>query len=539
MIHKFEKVIGGKTLSLETGRLARQAHGSAILQYGETVVHVAVVESRDPKPGIDFLPLFVDYREKGFAGGKIPGGFFKRESRPSDREILCARLIDRPVRPLFPDGYRNDVMIIVSVLSSDKENPADILGLIGASASLGLSQIPVSDRVAAVRVGYLDGQYVLNPSFEQIASSALNLVVAGTRDAIVMVEGGANELPEDIVLGALKFASQGIGETLDLIDELVQAAGKPKKEFIGPVSDEALEQAVAARAESEFTDILKIADKADRADAVSNLKATVIEALADEFPDRDEEIKGFIGAIEKNKMRSMVVSEGRRIDGRGTTDIRDITCELGVLPRVHGSAVFTRGETQALVTVTLGTSSDSQVMDSIEWPEYRKKFYLHYNFPSFSVGEARIPRGPGRREIGHGMLAERALTPVMPDEADFPYTVRLVSDILESNGSSSMASVCGGALALMDAGVPIKKPVAGIAMGLINEGGKFAILSDILGTEDHLGDMDFKVAGTRDGITAFQLDSKIGGLPLEILEQAMSQACTGYRSIIDIMSINT
>jgi len=535
MIHKVEKIIGGRTLSMETGKMAKQAHGSILLQYGETSVLVAVVESKEPKEGVDFLPMYVDYRERSYAGGKIPGGFFKREGRPSDREILCARLIDRPIRPLFPDGYRNDLLVMVTVLSSDQETPADVLGVIGASAALSLSQIPVDDNIAAVRVGYTDGQYVINPTFEQIENSKLNLVVAGTREAIVMVEGGSEELPASLILEGLKFAKQGINEILDMIDELTGKAGLPKREFVPPETDTELENNVRARVEGSLGEILRIADKKERENAFDDLVKSTVCELIEKYPEQDKVIDGIISNIEKKQMRQMVLQQGRRIDGRKNEDIRDITCEIQVLPRVHGSALFTRGQTQALASVTLGTSTDSQVIDGIEQQEYRKSFMLHYNFPSFSVGEVRIPRGPGRREIGHGTLAERALNPVIPNDDSFPYTIRLVSDILESNGSSSMASVCGGSLALMDAGVPLKKAVAGIAMGLVYEEDGVCILSDILGAEDHLGDMDFKVAGTREGITAFQLDSKIGGIPFEVLERAMDQACTGYNYILDIM----
>ena len=535
MVHKVEKVIGGKTLSLETGRMAKQAHGSTFLQYGETSVLVTVVESKDPKEGADFLPLFVDYRERSYAGGKIPGGFFKREGRPSDREILSARLIDRPIRPMFPEGYHFDIVVMVTVLSSDQENPADMLGLIGASTSLALSQIPVTELVAGVRVGYIDGQYVLNPTFEQSKRSELSLVVAGTRDAIVMVEGGAEELPAETVLGGLEFARVGINEILDLVEELARAAGVPKKQFVAEEIDHGLREKVTALVESPLDEILRTADKIEREERYHQMVSDTAAALAEQFPEQKNRISAVIDELEKKKMRRMVLTEGRRIDGRKLDEIRDITCEIQVLPRVHGSALFTRGQTQALALVTLGTSLDSQVIDGIEQQEYRKYFMLHYNFPSFSVGEAGIPRGPGRREIGHGALAERALLPIIPKAEGFPYTIRLVSDILESNGSSSMASVCGGSLALMDAGVPVSTGVAGIAMGLICEKEGVAILSDILGAEDHLGDMDFKVAGTRKGITAFQLDSKIGGIQLDVLRQAMEQACNGYRHILGIM----
>ncbi|MEA1996329.1 MAG: polyribonucleotide nucleotidyltransferase [Gemmatimonadota bacterium] len=536
MIHKFEKDIGGRTLSIETGRMAKQAHGSTVVRYGDTIVLATVVESKKPREDVDFLPMFVDYRERTYAGGKIPGGFFKREGRPGDREILSARQIDRPIRPLFPDGYSHDVVVMVTVLSSDQENPADTLGLIGTSAALGISHLPVTEKVASVRVGYIDGEYVLNPTFLQSENSTLSLVVTGTRDAIVMVEGGAGELPTEVILGALKFSQDGINDILDLIDEVVRAAGVEKREMPPCEKNQALEEAVRSKVDAPIDEILKISDKKEREESYDELVERVVKELSEEFPEDAHEIASVAGNIEKKKMRTMVLDEGRRIDGRKRDEIRKITSELEVLPRVHGSALFTRGQTQALVSATLGTSVDSQIIDGIEQPEYRKAFTLHYNFPSFSVGEAGIPRGPGRREIGHGNLAERALKPILPADESFPYTIRLVSEILESNGSSSMASVCGGSLALMAAGVPIKRPVAGIAMGLIYEDNKSAVLSDILGVEDHLGDMDFKVAGTSQGVTAFQLDSKMGGIPLEVLEQAMKQACTGYNYILDKMA---
>jgi polyribonucleotide nucleotidyltransferase len=536
MVYKFEKVIGGRTLSIETGRMAKQAHGSALVRYGDTMVLSAVVASKEPKVGVDFLPLFVDYRERSYAGGKIPGGFFKREGRPSEREILSARQIDRPIRPLFPKGYTHDVMVMVTVLSSDQENQADILGLIASSTALGLSHVPVTDRVASVRVGYIDGEYILNPTFTQLENSHLELVVTGSRTDIVMVEGGADELPEPVMVGALRFAQNGIAQVLDLVDQVVEAAGVPKQPFVAHEMDPALRERIRQRVGAPLDEVLSISAKQEREESFAQLTRDTVADLSEEFPSMEKEISSVIGEIEREKMRRMVLEEGRRVDGRKMDEIRPITCEVDILPRVHGSALFTRGQTQALVSATLGTSLDSQVIDGIEQQEYRKTFMLHYNFPSYSVGEVSIPRGPGRREIGHGALAERALRPVIP-AVDFPYTVRLVSDILESNGSSSMATVCGGSLALMDAGVPVKKAVAGIAMGLVYENsGRLAILTDILGMEDHLGDMDFKIAGTQDGLTAFQLDSKIGGIPFEVLEKATRQACEGYRRIIAIMN---
>jgi polyribonucleotide nucleotidyltransferase len=536
MSHKVEKVIGGRTMSIETGHLAKQAHGSVLVRYGDTMILAAVVGGKKPREGIDFLPLFVDYRERAYAGGKIPGGFFKRESRPGEREILSARLIDRPIRPLFPKSYRQEVNVMITVLSSDQENQADVLGSIGASCALSISRLPVEKVVATVRVGLIDGNYVLNPTYTELDQSSLDLVVTGTREDIVMVEGASRELSAADILGALQEARKGINETLEMIEQLTKLAGVPKEEFVPVETDSGLIEKVTQMVSEALDGILKMSSKQEREESFDALVVKTLEELSEEYPDSDSVISSVIRDIEKHKMRRMVIDEGRRIDGRKTDEIRDITCDIGVLPRVHGSAVFTRGQTQALVSATLGTSVDSQVIDSIEQKEYRKTFMLHYNFPSFSVGEVSIPRGPGRREIGHGALAERAVKPIIPQDGSFPYTIRLVSDILESNGSSSMATVCGSSLALMDAGVPVEKAVAGIAMGLIHESDGTAILSDILGVEDHLGDMDFKITGTRDGLTAFQLDSKIGGISLEVLEKAMKQASDGYNHILDEMA---
>ncbi len=535
MIHKVEKEIGGRNMSIETGSVAKQAHGSTLVRYGDTMILATVVVSKEPKENCSFLPLFVDYRERSYAGGKIPGGFFKREGRPGEREILSARQIDRPIRPLFPKGYNHEIMVMVTVLSSDQENQADVLGSVGVSCALAISHIPIENTVASVRMGLIDGKYVINPTYSQLEKSLLDLVVTGTREDIVMVEGAAKELSEAQILGALEEARKGINEILEMIDQLKDAAGVPKKEFVPAEIDQVLVDKVTRLVDEPLKGILRISMKQEREESFDALVNKTLEDLSEEYPDSETMISGIIREIEKNKMRRMVLDEERRIDGRKTDEIREITCEIGVLPRVHGSAIFTRGQTQALVSATLGTSLDSQVVDGIEQQEYRKTFMLHYNFPSFSVGEVSIPRGPGRREIGHGVLAERAVKPIIPEGGDFPYTVRLVSDILESNGSSSMATVCGSSLALMDAGVPVEKAVAGIAMGLIHEPEGTAILSDILGVEDHLGDMDFKVTGTRQGVTAFQLDSKIGGISLEVLEKAIKQACKGYNYILDKM----
>ena len=535
MIHKVEKVIGGRNMSIETGSVAKQAHGSALVRYGDTMILATVVVSKEPRENCTFLPLFVDYRERSYAGGKIPGGFFKREGRPGEREILSARQIDRPIRPLFPKGYNHEIMVMITVLSSDQENQADVLGSVGVSCALAISHIPIEKTIASVRMGLVDGKYVINPTYSQLENSLLDLVVTGTREDIVMVEGAAKELSEAQVLGALEEARKGINEILEMIDQIKDAAGVPKKEFVAEEIDQSLVDKVTRLVDEPLNGILRISMKQEREESFDALVNKTLEDLSEEYPESVAMISGLIREIEKNKMRRMVLDEGRRIDGRKTDEIREITCEIGVLPRVHGSAIFTRGQTQALVSATLGTSMDSQVVDGIEQQEYRKTFMLHYNFPSFSVGEVSIPRGPGRREIGHGVLAERAVKPIIPEGDDFPYTVRLVSDILESNGSSSMATVCGSSLALMDAGVPVGKAVAGIAMGLIHEPEGTAILSDILGVEDHLGDMDFKVAGTRQGVTAFQLDSKIGGISLEVLEKAIKQAWKGYNYILDKM----
>jgi len=535
MIHKVEKVLGNRTLKIETGQVAKQAHGSALVQYGDTMILATVVTSKEPREDCDFLPLFVDYRERSYAGGKIPGGFFKREGRPGEGEILSARLIDRPIRPLFPKGYNHEIMVMVTVLSSDQENQADVLGAIGVSCALSISHIPILNTVASVRMGLIDGNYVLNPTYSQLENSRLDLVVTGTREDIVMVEGAAKELSDSQILAALKEAHVGINEILDMIGQLTDVVGVPKKEFIPEKIDDSLLDKITRMVDEPLNNILRISLKQEREESFDALVKKTIEDLSEEYPESETIISGILREIQKEKMRRMVLDEGRRIDGRKPDEIREITCEIGVLPRVHGSAIFTRGQTQALVSATLGTSLDSQVVDGIEQQEYRKTFMLHYNFPSFSVGEVSIPRGPGRREIGHGVLAERAVKPIIPQDDNFPYTIRLVSDILESNGSSSMATVCGSSLALMDAGVPVGKAVAGIAMGLIHEPDGTAILSDILGVEDHLGDMDFKISGTRDGLTAFQLDSKIGGIPMEVLERAMKQACSGYNYILDVM----
>ncbi|HVO23102.1 MAG TPA: polyribonucleotide nucleotidyltransferase [Candidatus Margulisiibacteriota bacterium] len=534
MYKKVETDFHGRPLSIEVGRMAKQADGAALVSYGETVVLVTVVAAKSAREGIDFFPLTCDYQERTFAAGKIPGGFFKREGRPSEKEILTSRLIDRPIRPLFPDGFACETQVIATVLSHDRENDPDMMSLTGASAALQVSDVPFHGPIAAVRMGRIGGQLVVNPPISQLEQSELNLVVAGSRDGIVMVEGGAKMLPEDVMLEALFSAHQALQKLLDLQDELQKAVGQPKR----AVSPASFDQTLFARLESLLAPRVKaafeVSGKHERAAAVHQAENDVVAELANEFPDRIGALRGMAEEVKSRVMRGAIVSEGRRVDGRGLKDIRPISCEVSVLPRTHGSALFTRGETQALAVATLGTSSDEQKIDALIGEHY-KKFMLHYNFPPFSVGEVKFLRSPGRREIGHGALAERAIQAVLPSEEEFPYTIRVVSEVLESNGSSSMATVCGGTLSLMDAGVPIKGPVAGIAMGLIKEGEAVRILSDILGDEDHLGDMDFKVAGTADGITALQMDIKIGRVDREIMRAALYQAREGRLHILKAM----
>jgi polyribonucleotide nucleotidyltransferase len=514
---------GTQELTIETGRMAKQADGSVVIQYGDSMVLVTAVASTGVRPGIDFMPLTCDYLEKTSAAGKIPGGYFKREGRLTEAEVLTARLIDRPSRPLFPKGWRFDSQVIATVLSADRENPTDVLAMTGASTALHLSDIPWAGPFAGVRVGRVDGQFVVNPTFAQREKSELDLVVAASRDAIVMVEGGAAEIAEDVLIDALMFAHKAAQPIIDLQEKLRAAVGKPKREFVPPAKDPAIVERVSAAANARIEAAMAIREKQQRYAALDAAGAEVLESLKAEFPDRDAELKEAFESSKKKHLRELVLNTGRRIDGRAPTDIRAITCEVGVLPRTHGSSLFTRGETQALVTTTLGTKQDAQHIEGLT-QEIEKRFLLHYNFPPFSTGEVKPLRGASRRETGHGHLAERALSRVLPPDADFPYTIRVVSEILESNGSSSMASVCGGSLSLMDAGVPITTPVGGIAMGLIKEGDRVAVLSDILGDEDHLGDMDFKVCGTRKGVTAVQMDIKIQGLSRQILEQALNQA---------------
>jgi polyribonucleotide nucleotidyltransferase len=534
MIEKTQTKLGKFDLVIETGHMAKQADGSVVVFYGDTAVLVTVVASPDVREGIDFLPLTVDYREKTYAAGKIPGGFFKREGRPSEKETLTSRLIDRPLRPLFPDGWINETQVMATVISHDQENDPDVLSIVGASAALAISQIPFAKIVGAVRVGRINGEFIVNPTNKELEESDLDIIVAGTKDAISMVEGSAKEVDEETMISALDFGHQMLKDTIKIQEELVARCGK----FKSPAPLVALDQGIIAQVDSLATarlkEVLKVGDKQKRQEQTIALLEDVSKQFQDATEEQLKQVKSAFQNLEKKLMRKMILDEKVRADGRGPTVIRPITCEIGLLPRVHGSALFTRGETQALVATTLGTSTDEQIMDEL-FGEYKKTFMLHYNFPPFSVGEVRPIRGPGRREIGHGKLAERSIASMMPSFEEFPYTIRVVSDILESNGSSSMATVCGATLSLMDAGVPIKAPVAGIAMGLVQEDTQTVILSDILGLEDHLGDMDFKVSGSKTGITGFQLDVKTEGLDLHTLSRALEQAREGRIYILDKM----
>ncbi|MGD0288555.1 MAG: polyribonucleotide nucleotidyltransferase [Candidatus Binataceae bacterium] len=535
MYRKLEIQFAGRTLSLETGRLAKQSHGAVLAQYGETVVLATVVSAYQSRDKIDFLPLTVDYQEKTFAAGKIPGGFFKREGRPSEKEILTSRLIDRAMRPLFPKGYDKETQIVVTVLSIDRESDSDTLALIAASAALEVSDIPYEGPVAAVRMGRIDGKLVVNPLFSEMEQSDISLVVAAKPESIMMLEGGAQIVDEEAILEALFTAHEELRPVFELQEELRRLAGKPKRDFKKKEFDQKLLGEVRERMTSELTEALKISGKKERSTATYALQDKVAEELAARYADRKPELEEACEKVLRDQVRGVILDQDKRIDDRSSTEIRQISAEVHVLPRTHGSALFTRGETQVLGTVTLGTSSDEQRVDALLGERY-KKFMLHYNFPPFSTGEVKFLRGPGRREIGHGALAERALAAVLPAEEDFPYTIRVVGEVLESNGSSSMATVCGGTLALMDAGVPIKAPVAGIAMGLVKEGDKVRVLTDILGDEDHLGDMDFKVAGTAEGITAIQMDNKVGGVTREVMRQALHQARDARLFILGVMA---
>jgi len=528
--------IGGRLFSIETGRFAKQANGSAMVRYGDTMVLVTAVASPEAKPDQDFFPLQVEYREKTSAAGKFPGGYIKREGRPSEKEILSARLIDRPIRPLFPGDFKNETQVIAFVLSHDGENDADVLAAVGASAALTISDIPFECPMGEVRVGRLNGSFIVNPTFQQLKDCDIDLVVGGTADSLMMVEGESKQVSESELLEALKFAHEEIKKIVQIQNELRSEVGKPKMVILQSPVDESLKKDVYDLAYDKLKQIVySILAKEERSQKNNDLTSTVKTTLAEKYPEQEKVIDELLHDLEKEFMRERILKEGIRLDGRSTKQIRPITIDLGILPRTHGSVLFTRGETQSLTSVTLGTKNDEQTIDGLA-EEYTKKFMLHYNFPPFSVGEVGRMTGVGRREIGHGHLAERALKVVVPAEEQFPYTMRVISDILESNGSSSMATVCAGSLSLMDGGVPIKKAVAGIAMGLVKEGDQYAILSDILGNEDHLGDMDFKVAGTDEGITAFQMDIKIHGISFEIMEKALQQAKDGRMHILKIMN---
>jgi len=524
----------GRTLTIETGRFARQADGSASIQYGDTVILATAVASNNPAEYRGFFPLSVEYREKAYAAGKIPGGFFKREGRPQEKEVLSARLIDRPIRPLFPEDFPYEVQVVVNVLSSDKENDADVLGIIGASTALSISDIPFDGPIAAVRVGRIGEEFIINPTFSQLEESDMNVVVAASEEAIAMVEGEALEISEEDMVSALEIGHETIKEILKIQKEFVEEVGL-KKRAVEPVEiDPDLVDRVRKTTMEKLPGALTLQKKHERQEAVETLLNSIQESLEESFPDHEGIISKIFHETEKEIVRKMVLEEQKRVDGRGYDDIRDVSCEISVLPRTHGSALFTRGETQSLTVTTLGTKVDEQKIEGLAGESW-KSYMLHYNFPPFSVGEVKFFRGPSRREIGHGNLAERALKPVIPAEEMFPYTVRIVSDVLESNGSSSMATVCAGSLSLMDAGVPVKASVAGIATGLVKEGKKVAILTDILGDEDHLGDMDFKVAGTRKGITAFQMDIKITGISSDLLRKALEKARIARLKVLDIM----
>ena len=535
-MHTAKVRVGREDLVIETGKLAKQADGAVTVRFGDTVVLVTACYAPTAREGIDFLPLTVDFRENTYASGRIPGGFFKREGKPPEKEVLTSRLIDRPIRPLFPGGWNRETQVVALVLSADVENDSDVLALTGASAALALSRIPLKRTIASVRVGLIDGAYVVNPTYAERKTSRLDLIVAGSKDAIVMVEAGAAEVSEDEILTALETGHAAIRQIVSTIDTLATDAGKPKVTVAAPEVDEALARDVETRALGPLADAMRISDKLDNYAQVDKVLDELLASLPDDSAEQRASAKRVFKDLKEKVLRDEILERGQRLDGRKFDEIRDISSEIGLLPRVHGSAVFTRGETQALVTVTLGTSDDQQKIEQVDGEIY-KRFMLHYNFPPFSVGEVKFLRGPGRREIGHGNLAERSLLPMIPGEDDCPYTLRVVSDILESNGSSSMASVCGASLAIMDAGIPLKAPVAGVAMGLVMDEGtqRHAVLSDIAGAEDHYGDMDFKVAGTRNGITALQMDIKVSGITTEIMRAALAQAQAGRFHILDKM----
>jgi len=559
MAEKVEAEIAGRLLVIETGDLAKQAAGSALVRYGETVVLATATVAPEPKEGENFLPLTVDYRERTYAAGKIPGGFFKREGRPRENEVVTSRLVDRPLRPLFGKNFLNEVQVMITVLSSDQENDADVPSIIGASCAVGLSAVPFAGPIGAVRVGKIGERFIINPTFTELEESSLDLVVAGTRNTVTMLEGGGKEVPEEVLLEGIKLAHKVIVEVVELQEKLLNRLGKPKMEFPREKEssiDQELEKefyrllpyaekkAITSNLELAIRVIefcrekvekaLRINEKLTREMRIDEIVSEAIDNFAKDYPEQEKTIRDTIDQVQRNYLRRLILEENRRVDGRKIDEVRPITCAVGVLPRTHGSGLFTRGQTQALVTTTLGTSQDMQVMDELE-REYKKRFMLHYNFPPFSTGDVRPDRGPGRREIGHGVLAERALSPVLPPDEEFPYTIRIVSDILESNGSSSMASVCGGTLSLMDAGVPITAPVAGVAMGLVKEGEQAVLLTDMIGMEDFFGDMDFKVAGSGKGITAVQLDTKTDEITPEIMAKALEQSRKARLFILEKM----
>jgi polyribonucleotide nucleotidyltransferase len=536
-MHKRELTLGGATLSIETGRLAKQASGSVVVRYGDTVVLVTACYAPSKREGIDFLPLTVDYREYAYASGRIPGGFFKREGKATEKEVLTSRCIDRPLRPLFPSGWHHETQVIALTLSADENYDPDVIAITGASAALALSAIPFQKTLAGVRVGYVDGAFVINPSYAQRKLSSLDIVVAGSKESLVMVEAGAKEVSEDVIVRALEAGHDAIKAIVGVIDEMKAETGKAKVPVAETTTDAALVAEVEGRMYGPLAEAMRIKDKLANYAQVDEVIDAYLASFSEEEAEKKAAAKKVIKDLKERVLRDEVLERGVRLDGRAFDEIRAIWSEVGVVPRTHGSAVFTRGETQAMVTTTLGTSDDQQKIETVDGETY-KRFMLHYNFPPFSVGEVAFMRGPGRREIGHGALAERALAPMMPAEEQFPYTVRVVSDILESNGSSSMASVCGGSLSMMDAGVPLKAPVAGIAMGLVmhEQTGKYAVLTDIAGAEDHYGDMDFKVAGTREGVTALQMDIKVTGVTAEVLQKALAQARQGRLQILDTMA---
>jgi polyribonucleotide nucleotidyltransferase len=534
MIIRESVLVGDREVTIETGRIAKQASGAALVSLGDTTVLVTVVGDKKGREGIDFFPLTCDYTERAYAGGRIPGGFFKREGRPREEEILVCRLMDRPIRPMFTDGYKNETQVIATLLSSDRQHKADVLAMTGASAALHISQLPFEGPLAGIRIGRVDGKLLAYPTLDELERSDMDIVLAATHDAMVMVEGGGDEISEADLIEALEFGHESIRPLLELQDAIRESVGKPKWEVAPVERDEAVAARVAELFTGKLDEATRVRAKLERYARVDELKAGVLEALAEEFPDREADIADAFGSLKKKIVRGRILDKSERIDGRELDEVRPITCEVGLLPRVHGSGLFTRGETQGIVTTTLGVGSDEQRLDGL-YNEGWKQFLLHYNFPPYSVGEVKRFGGASRREIGHGALAERALMRVLPSHDDFPYTIRVVSEITESNGSSSMATVCGGSLSLMDCGVPIKAPVAGIAMGLISEGDQIAILSDIMGDEDHMGDMDFKVAGTEKGINAVQMDIKIKGLKREVLERALEQAREGRLHILSKM----